>query len=116
MATALVAGTEGRGSGGAYNLVAPGTLTMGDVAEAMGWYAIPIPELSVGATAEVVNRVPGMPAQLEWLHALRRSLVADSTRAREELGWSPEHDAQETLLETVAGARDEQSLTAEARA
>jgi nucleoside-diphosphate-sugar epimerase len=29
----------------------------------------------------------------------------DTTKAREQLGWTPEHDARETLASMVASAR-----------
>jgi nucleoside-diphosphate-sugar epimerase len=31
----------------------------------------------------------------------------DTTKARRKLGWEPQHDALETLRETVAGAREQ---------
>ena len=70
MASAFMAGVRGVGEPGPYNLAAGGTLTFSDVADALGWYSVPVPRLAVEATAEIVSRLP--------LHAARAS--AGSTR------------------------------------
>ena len=44
-------------------------------------------------------------AELRWLNVLRKPVLMDTTKARRELGWRPRHDAEETLRETVEGAR-----------
>lgn len=107
VATALRAGVLGRGSPGAYNLAAPGEITMSDLARALGWYALPVPELAGQAAAEVVARLPGVPPALQWLHTVRVPVVMDTAKARRELRWRPRHDALETLRETVRAARAE---------
>src|SRR5438874_4846454 len=45
VASAFVAGVLGKGSPGPYNLAGRGTLEMSDVADALGWYALPLPDL-----------------------------------------------------------------------
>jgi len=104
VATALCAAVEGRGEPGAYNLAASGSLSMADVAEELGWRSVRLPKSAIDATAEVIDRLPFTPARAEWIHALRVPVVMDTAKARRELGWRPEHDALETLRETVAGA------------
>jgi UDP-glucose 4-epimerase len=37
---------------------------------------------------------------------VRRPVVMDTSKARRELRWRPQHDAQETLRETVAAVAD----------
>jgi UDP-glucose 4-epimerase len=105
VATALRAATLGAGEPGIYNLAADGEITPRDLADELGWYAISVPELAVDATAEIATRIPGMPSQVQWLHALRHPLIMDTTKAKRELGWRPRHDVRDTLRETVAGAR-----------
>jgi UDP-glucose 4-epimerase len=43
VAQAFVHGVHGKGEPGAYNLAGNGKLTMSDLADALGWYSIPIP-------------------------------------------------------------------------
>jgi len=105
VASALRAGVLGLGEPGVYNLAAEGEITMKDVADALGYYSIPLPELAVDAAAEIVARVPFLPAEAAWIEALRIPVVMDTQRARTTLGWEPEHNTLETLRQTVAGAR-----------
>jgi UDP-glucose 4-epimerase len=111
VASALVKGVLGRGRPGAYNLAGSGELTMRDLADALGWYTVPVPELAVDATAEVVARLPFLPEETTWIEALRRPVLMDTAKARRVLRWSPRHDARETLRQTVAGAREDLSAS-----
>ena len=80
-------------------------ITVGDVAAALGWRAVPVPRAALGALAEVVSRAPLVPAQARWINAIRKPVLMDTGKARRELRWRPAHDARATLRETVAGAR-----------
>jgi UDP-glucose 4-epimerase len=42
---------------------------------------------------------------VSWLNALRVPVVMDTTRAREQLGWQPQHDTQAVLADTARSAR-----------
>jgi nucleoside-diphosphate-sugar epimerase len=110
VATALEAAVLGRGEPGIYNLAADGTLTLADLADALGWYSVPVPELAMGAAAEVVARLPFMPAEAQWIESLRRPVVMDTSRARTVLGWEPRYDARETLEEMVRAGRAERLI------
>jgi UDP-glucose 4-epimerase len=110
VATALRAAVLGRGAPGIYNLAAPGTLTLSDVADALGWYSIPLPELALDATAELVSRLPFVPSEAQWIEALREPALMDTAKARRELRWRPEHDARETLGTMVDAARAERLI------
>ena len=116
VADALVAAVEGKGVPGYYNLAAPGEFTMRDLARELGWRSIPVPDLAVDVTAEMVKRLPAMPSQAAWIQTARIPVVMDTTRAREVLGWNPRHDALSTLRETVQGARQAGIVTATGRA
>jgi nucleoside-diphosphate-sugar epimerase len=111
VATALRAAVLGRGKPGVYNLAADGELTASDLADALGWYSIPIPEIAVDATAQVASRLPFLPPEADWLQAFRVPTLMDASKARRELGWRPKHDAHETLLETVRAAREDGLLS-----
>jgi nucleoside-diphosphate-sugar epimerase len=109
VATALCAGVLGRGAPGVFNLAGMGELTVKDLADELGYYSVPVPDLAVDATAEIVARLPFLPPEARWVEAFRRPVLMDCSKAREQLGWRPEHDARETLRPTVAGARAEPS-------
>lgn len=106
VAAALVAATLGHGPPGAYNLAADGQVSMADLAEALGWRSVRVPRAVVGATTAVLARLPVGSARLEWAHTLRMPVIMDTSRARRQLGWAPQHDAHDTLHATIAGARE----------
>jgi UDP-glucose 4-epimerase len=108
VASAFVAGVLGRGEPGPYNLAAAGTLTMSDVAAALGWYSVPVPDLAVEAAAEVLSRMPALPEAFAWIHTLRKPVLMETERARRELDWRPHHTAKETLHALVDARRSQE--------
>lgn len=107
VASATRAAVLGRGSPGPYNLAGPGLMTIKLLAAELGWYTIPVPELALDATAAMVARLGFLPAQAQWIAALREPTIMSTAKARRELGWRPRHDALATLRETIAAARME---------
>jgi UDP-glucose 4-epimerase len=107
VAAAMRAAVLGRGAPGIYNLAGPGQLTVRLLAEELGWYSIPVPELAVDAVAEMIARLGFLPAQAQWIAAFRAPTIMDTSKARRELRWRPRHDALQTLRETIAAARME---------
>jgi nucleoside-diphosphate-sugar epimerase len=105
VASAMRAAVLGRGSAGAYNLAGPGQLTVKLLAEELGWYSIPVPELAVDAAAEMVGRLGFLPAQAQWIAAFREPVIMSASKARRELGWRPRHDALQTLRQTITATR-----------
>jgi nucleoside-diphosphate-sugar epimerase len=105
VASAVRAAVVGRGAPGVYNLAGSGEVRMRDLADALGYYTVPVPDLAVDATAEIVARLPFLPDEATWIEAVRVPVLMDTAKARRELRWRPKHDALETLRETVAGAR-----------
>ena len=107
VASAMRAAVLGRGTPGVYNLAGPGQLTVTELAQELGWYSIPVPELAVDAVAEMVARLGFLPAQAQWVAAFREPVLMDAGKARRELRWRPKHDALQTLRETITAARME---------
>lgn len=105
VASALRAAVVGRGAPGVYNLAAEDSVSFSDLAKALGWYSVPVPDLAIDATAEVVARLPFMPATARWVEAGRQPVLLDCARARRELRWRPKHSSADTLVATVAAAR-----------
>ena len=105
VAVALAAAVLGQGDPGVYNLAGPGELTISDLAHELGWHTVPAPQLAVGAAAEAVALMPFLPDEAAWIEAVRRPMLMDTSRARRKLHWMPQHDARETLRETVSAVR-----------
>jgi UDP-glucose 4-epimerase len=105
VASALVAAVLGTGTPGAYNLAGDGRITLTDLAHALGWYALPLPELAVNATIGIVSKMPYLPAEAAWVNAVKVPVMVDCTKAKTELGWEPRYDAFDTLADTIAAAR-----------
>jgi UDP-glucose 4-epimerase len=110
VASAFRAAVLGHGTPGCYNLAGPGTVRMSDVAAALGWYSLPVPEIAVDAAAELVARLPFVPAETEWIECFRVPVLMDTAKAHRELRWRPEHDARSTLIDTVRAAQAEQLI------
>jgi UDP-glucose 4-epimerase len=107
VAAAFLAGVAGRGEPGPYNLAGQGTLTLRDVAHALGWYSLPVPGPAVEAAAEIVTRLPLVPDSVAWIHAVRKPVLMKTDRARRQLGWRPKHSTRATLGEMVEARRAE---------
>jgi len=105
VASAFAAGVRGLGEPGPYNLAGTGTLTMSDVADALGWYSLPVPKPLVDATAEVATRLPFMPETVAWIHSVRKPVLMKTERAKEQLRWLPKHSARATLKEMAEAQR-----------
>jgi UDP-glucose 4-epimerase len=105
VASAFAAGVRGLGEPGPYNLAGSGTLTMSDVADALGWYSVPVPKPLVDATAEVATRLPLMPETVAWIHSVRKPVLMKTDRAKEQLRWRPKHSARAALKEMADAQR-----------
>jgi UDP-glucose 4-epimerase len=107
VATAMRAAVLGRGKPGVYNLAGSGELTVSKLAEELGWYSIPVPELAVDVVAEMISRLGFLPAQAQWIAAFREPVIMSTAKARRELRWRPRRDALATLRETILATRME---------
>jgi UDP-glucose 4-epimerase len=107
VARAFVAGIRGVGEPGPYNLAGGGVLTMADIADALGWYSVRVPRPVVDATAEVVTRLPLLPASVAWIHSVKKPVLMKTDRARRLLRWRPQYTSKATLRAMVAAHRAE---------
>ena len=106
VASAMLAAILGHGAPGVYNLAAPGEMRMSDLAQALGWYSVPVPKVALDSLSELVARLPMLPAQAQWIESIRVPVLMDSAKAERDLNWRPEHDATQTLREMVEAARE----------
>ena len=83
---------------------ATATITSPTSRDALGWFSVPVPRAGVDATAALVARLPFVPAQAQWINALRVPVVMDTAKAREQLGWEPLYDTRAVLEDTASSA------------
>ncbi|WP_039798895.1 NAD-dependent epimerase/dehydratase family protein [Nocardia araoensis] len=89
---------------GAYNIAGDGTLSLSDVVAALGGRPVRVPAVAATAVSTALTYLPFVPPTLEWLHIVRTSVVMDTHRAKQHLGWKPAHTSAETLA-ALAAAR-----------
>ncbi len=104
VAKAMAAAICGDGPPGAYNLAGEGEVSMSAIARALGWRSVPVPAPAVNLGTAAARRLTFASTKLEWATALDTPVLRDTAKARRDLHWKPQHDALETLEETVAGA------------
>ena len=66
---------------------------------------MPVPQAAATVASEVVARLPWVPSLAEWIHVARTPVLMDTTRAKEQLGWQPEHTCEETLASMASAVR-----------
>jgi nucleoside-diphosphate-sugar epimerase len=93
----------GAGPPGAYNVAGDGVLTGTEVARELGLAAVPFPGAVVQAVGRLFSRLPTpTPSQLEWLEAVSRPAIMDTSKAKRDLGWQPRYTSLEALRDTIA--------------
>jgi UDP-glucose 4-epimerase len=106
VAQAMAAAIAGDGPPGVYNLAGEGEVRVRDIARALGWRWVPVPGPAVSVGTAAAKRLKFVNSKLEWAIAADTPVLMDTTKARQDLNWKPQHDAIETLDETVLGARE----------
>jgi UDP-glucose 4-epimerase len=106
VARAMAAAICGDGPAGVYNLAGEGEVRVRDIARELGWRWLPIPRPAVGLGTALARRLSFASPKLEWAIAADTPVVMDTAKARRDLGWKPLHPANQTLQETVTGARE----------
>jgi nucleoside-diphosphate-sugar epimerase len=90
-----------RVSVGAFNVATDDVLGQVDVARLMGGIALPVPTFVLRPVLSTLHRAGLVPVDTSWLDLLASCPVLDTTRARDELGWSPRFDAMMTARASV---------------
>ena len=101
VADALVAATLGKGTPGAYNLAADGTITLGDLARATGRLAFPVPRILLGPAA-LAARAPLVPDARAVGQRRARAGRDGHGQGAARAGWQPRYSSREILGELVS--------------
>ena len=97
VAEALRLCVGGAGTPGAYNVAADDVITSVDVARELGLRAVGVPGRPVAAAARAVAHLPYLPSVAQWVEAVSHPAIMDTSKAKSELGWKPQHTAIESL-------------------
>lgn len=95
------------GAPGIYNIAGDGVVTAQDVARELGLRPVPVPGGLMRLGARTLSRLPMppfAPPALEWVEAVAHPSIMDTSKARRELGWTPEYSSLEALRSTLRGA------------
>ena len=90
---------------GAYNLATEPVVDPEEVGRTLNARTIPLPAQVARTGAGLAWRARLTPVSPGWLDLALNIPLMDTTRARQELGWTPRHDAGETLIDTLEGLR-----------
>ena len=88
---------------GAFNLATEPVLDSREIGRILNAKPFPFPARTLRAGADLAWKMRLQPVPPDWLDLSLNVPIMDTTRAREELGWVPEHTAADALLDVLAG-------------
>jgi nucleoside-diphosphate-sugar epimerase len=91
---------------GAFNIAADPVLDPDELGRLLGARPVPLPAAALRMGADLTWRLRLQPSSPGWVDMALAVPLLDTTRAREELGWTPRRTAGEALLELLEGMRD----------
>jgi len=86
---------------GAFNVAAEPVLDPPTLARLLGARTVPVPASVLRGVVSATWRLHAQPTDPGWVDIGRETPLLDTTRARTELGWTPQYDAAQALLETI---------------
>jgi len=93
------------GARGAFNLATEPVLDPEELGRILDARPVPVPAKVARASARLSWQLRLQPAPEGWLDMAMSVPLMDTSRARRELGWTPEHSADESLLDLLEGLR-----------
>jgi UDP-glucose 4-epimerase len=90
---------------GAFNLAAEPVLDSHEVGRILNARPVPMPARLARTGADLSWRMHLQPVSAGWFDMALNVPIMDTTRARTELGWTPERSADEALLDLLEGLR-----------
>jgi UDP-glucose 4-epimerase len=102
VADAIVRVLEQRPAG-AFNLMAEPPVSRDVLAEVLGARAVHVPAPLLHAALTLMWRLRLQPLEPGWFDLGMTVPLLDVSRARQDLGWEPRHDARSALADALAG-------------
>jgi UDP-glucose 4-epimerase len=90
---------------GPFNLAAEPVLDANEIGRILNARPVPMSAQLVRASAGLSWALRLQPVPPGWLDLSRNVPIMDTARARTELGWTPQHSADEALLDLLEGLR-----------
>ncbi len=94
------------GPPGAYNIAGDGIVTAADVVRELGFTPLTLPAGIAETAARAAAQIPlpsFAPPAAGWVEAASHPAIMDTTKAKRELGWEPEHTGLDALRATLRG-------------
>ncbi|WP_119071167.1 NAD-dependent epimerase/dehydratase family protein [Rubrobacter indicoceani] len=91
---------------GAFNLATEPPLDAGELSRMLGARPVRVSRRLARAGVDITWRLGLHPVPAGWLDLSLGVPVMSTRRARDVLGWRPEHSAEETVREILAGLRE----------
>jgi UDP-glucose 4-epimerase len=90
---------------GAFNIAAEPVLDAHEVGRILNARPLPVPARAARVGVELSWRLRLLPVTPGWLDMALNVPVMDTTRARTQLGWTPQRSAEDALLDLLEGLR-----------
>jgi nucleoside-diphosphate-sugar epimerase len=91
---------------GAYNVAAEPVLDPPRLGEILGARPVRMSARALRAAVDSAYRLRLQPTEAAWVDLALGVPLMDTRRAHEELGWTPQHGADDALRELLDGIRD----------
>jgi nucleoside-diphosphate-sugar epimerase len=91
---------------GAFNIAADPVLDPDELARTLGARTLRVPRGLLRGGAAVTYALRVQPTEPGWVDMAFAVPVMDATRARTELGWTPERSSADALLDLLQGMRE----------
>jgi UDP-glucose 4-epimerase len=98
------------GAKGGFNIAADPVLDPDGLGDLLGAWPVKVPAVSLRAITSATWHLRLQPTPPGWLDMALKVPLMSSERAERELGWTPEHTADEALLELLDGLREGRGL------
>ena len=95
---------------GPFNIAAEPVLDPRELGRLLGARPVPVPAQVLRRAAQLSWRLRLQPSPVGWVDLALGAPLLDTTRARDELGFTARRDAGEALLELLGGIRDSAGL------
>jgi nucleoside-diphosphate-sugar epimerase len=105
VAAAFAAATVRPEAKGAYNVAAEPVLDPATIGEALHARPVPFPAKVARAVVDVSWRLRLQPTDAGWVDLALGVPLMSTEKARRELGWEPQHDARDAVVEAIEGVR-----------